>query len=502
MATSLNRRMTTSDASFLYFEKPNQPMHIGSCNIYETRVSRDDLIEALRVRMHLLPRYRQRAVFPPFGLAHPTWEDDPEFDVANHVDELDLPEPGDEQVLSVVGGRLHAQMLDRNRPLWKLVLCQGYQGDKTAMIAMVHHAMVDGVSGVELQMVLHDLQSDAEQPAPPSAPWQPAPVPDPLTLLQDAVRDRLTEAARRWTDESFRLLRPREVEQRTRQVTNAVTTSMPSLLQPAPRVPFNGPISNERQFAWAELSFSEIRFIRSALGGTVNDVVLAVLAGGLGKYLRAHGINTSGMELRAMCPVSMRRQDQGGALGNLVSMMIAPLFVDIADPVERLKAERAGMEQLKEQDQAGGLYAMTEMADMIPPPWQALAGRFDAPNTLLNTVSTNVPGPQIPLYLVGHRLLAWYPLGPLASSIGLFNAILSYNQKVTFGATVDPKLVPDVWFYAGCLKESFAELLTAAQQVAAAANVPSPSDVVVPPKEERTNGNGKRAPRKREKVTR
>jgi diacylglycerol O-acyltransferase len=476
----LNRRLTTTDAAFLYVEKPGQPMHIASCGVYEGHISAAELQQLIVNRLHLLPRYRQKVVFPPFSLAHPTWEDDTDFDIANHVEEMTLPAPADDRVLSEVGGRIHAQMLDRRRPLWKLVLLHGREDGSTAMLAMVHHAMVDGVSGVDLQMVLHDLTPDAEPPAPLATEWEPQPTPDALTLMQDAIRDRLTEAARQWTDEAFRLLRPAAVEERARQLSSSVAATMPQMLVPAPRTPFNGPVSNQRQFAWAEFPFAEIRAIRSALGGTVNDVVLAVLSGGLGRYLRAHNYPTQGTELRAMCPVSMRQADERGALGNLVSMMIAPLYVGITDPIERFTATRAGMEKLKNQNQAAGLYTMTEMANLIPPAWQALALRFDAPNTLLNTVSTNVPGPQIPLYLAGRKLAAWYPLGPLASSIGLFNAILSYNQKLTFGATVDPKQVPDVWFYMDCLKESFAEVRAAAEQVAAAA-APTALPAAAPP---------------------
>jgi WS/DGAT/MGAT family acyltransferase len=459
----LVRRLTTTDAAFLYTERSGQPMHIGSCNVYDGYLSRERLIEVLRGRIHQLPRYRQRVVFPPFGIAHPTWEDDPDFDVANHVEEMTLPEPGDHLTLSVVGGREFARLLDRNRPLWRLVLFQGHESGNTLMVAMVHHAMVDGVSGVELQVVMHDFKPDAEPPEPPAVPWQPRPQPDPMTLLQDAVRDRLTESARLWTEEAFRPWRPADAGRRARQVSNALTSSMPYVLQPAPRMPFNGPVSGERQFAWTELSFTEVRGIRSALGGTVNDVVLTILAGGLGRYLRAHGHRVeSSIELRAMCPVSVRREGEQGQLGNLVSMMIAPLYAGIADPVERLNAERAAMARLKGLDQAGGLHALTLLADALPPPLQSFYSRFDVPNTVLNTVSTNVPGPQIPMYLGGQELKAWYPMGPLGAGMGLFVAILSYNQKLTFGATVDPKLMPDVWFFAQCLRESFEELAASA----------------------------------------
>jgi diacylglycerol O-acyltransferase / wax synthase len=467
-AKPLNRRLTTVDATFLYTEKPTQPMHVGGSMLYEGRVPLEVLVQALESRLHLLPRYRQKVVFPPFAMAHPTWEDDPAFDIRHHVAEVTLPAQGDERALSEVGGQAFAGMLDREHPLWKLIVVGGRADGNTAVVWKVHHAMIDGVSGVDLTMVLHDLKPDAPPPAPPSAPWQPQPVPDPLSLLQDAVKDRLNAVTQALTDDAFRLLRPTELEARLRQLAGAVGSSAPNVLRPAPRVPFNGPLSSERRYGWAEFPFAEFRRAKSVLGGTVNDAVLTVIAGGMGRYLRALGHATDGLEIRAMCPVSMRRPDERGALGNLVSMMFAPLYVGVLDPVERLAAEREAMTRLKEQDQAGGLYEMTHLMDRVPPAVQAIAGQLTVPNTLLNTVSTNVPGPQIPLYLSGHRLIGWCPLIPLANEVGLVNAILTYDQRLTIGVTVDPKLVPDVWLYVECLKASFAELLQAADAAEAA----------------------------------
>jgi WS/DGAT/MGAT family acyltransferase len=314
-------------------------------------------------------------------------------------------------------------------------------------------------------MVLHDVKPEAPPAAAPT-PWQAPPLPDPVTLLEDAVRDRLTETVWQWTEEAFRLLRPVDAGHRLKALRSALDTSLPWLVTAAPRTPFNGPLSAERRFAWVELPFAAVRGVRSALGGTVNDVVLAVIAGALGRYLRAHGYPTEGVELRAMCPVSMRRPDERGTLGNLVSIMIAPLYVGVRDPVARLAAERTAMEGLKDQGQADGIYTLSQLAGRVPPGLQSWALGLSWPNTLLNTVSTNIPGPQIPLYLAGRPLVAWYPLGLLASDVGLFNAILSYNQKLTIGATVDPTLVPDVWFYAECLREAFAELQRATEGAA------------------------------------
>jgi diacylglycerol O-acyltransferase len=413
-------------------------------------------------------------VFPPFGLAHPTWEDDPQFDLAHHVDEITLPPPGDDRTLSVVGGEVYAGMLDRAHPLWKFIVVQGRHDGNTAVVWKVHHAMVDGVSGVDIAMVVHDLKPEGDA-RPARAAWTPRPMPDEVSLLQEAVRDRLTEAAQQWTEAAFRWLRPAQASAQDRKMASAIMRTGPRLLTPAPPTPFNGPLSPRREFAWVQFPFTEIRQIRSALGGTVNDVVLAVIAGGLGRYLRAHDYPTDGVELRAMCPVSMRRAEERGALGNLVSMMFAPLYVGITDPVQRLAAERRAMDELKTQDQAGNLYEMTGLGNLIPPAWQALAAQAEINMSPLNTVSTNVPGPQIPLYLAGRKLLQWYPLGPLATTIGLFNAILSYNQVLTIGSTVDPALMPDVWGYMDFLRESYEELRDAARR---AAPPPEPAEAV------------------------
>ena len=239
----------------------------------------------------------------------------------------------------------------------------------------------------------------------------------------------------------------------------------PMAVRPLSPTPFNKPIHAKRDVAWVELDLAETRAVRKKLGGTVNDLVLTVIAGALGRYLRAHGYRTEGLELRAQCPVSMRRSEERGALGNRVTSLIVPLYVGIADPVERLAAERAAMDRLKEEDQAGRLYALGELADRIPPAWQAFFGRWQGDPgqaVLVHTVASNVPGPQVPLYLKGHRLRAVRLNGPLGGAVGLFNAIFSYNQTLAICALVDPTLLPDPWFYVDCLTASFEELRDAA----------------------------------------
>ncbi len=472
----LNRRLTSQDASFLYFERPNQPMHGAGVAVYEGRMTLRELTDTVARRLHVIPRFRQKVVPAPMAITHPTWEDDSEFDIGYHITEETLPPPGDDRAMAKAIAKQLAPLLDRSRPLWKMVVVHGRADGNTAVLSMFHHAMVDGVSGVDLMLVLHDLTPDAP-PAPEGPHWEPAPMPDALTLMRDAVRDQLVGAAERFTDQAFH---PTEAAARAQQAVKAIVSSLPTMLQPAPRTRFNGPISRERDVAWAVFPFGEIRAVRGLLSGTVNDLVLTIVAGAIGKYLRHHEVNTQNLELRAMCPVSMRASEGRGALGNQVSMMIAPLYVGILDPVERHKAEREAMDRLKQQDQAGSLFAMTRLGEGAPAWVQAIAGRIEAPNTLLNTVSTNVPGPQIPLYMAGHKVLASFGCGMLSANIGLFNAIISYNQLLTIGATVDPQQIPDVWFYADCLEESFAELREAADRAAATAGVAGVADVGLP----------------------
>ena len=460
MATELNRFLTPLDATFLYVERPNETMHIGGCMVYEGEFSREYMVEQIAARMHLLPRYRQRVLFPPFLVSHPVWVDDPSFNLENHVEEVWIPENSDHQVLARAAAEAYSGMLDRNRPLWKGILLRGIPGH-TAVVWKIHHAMVDGVSGVDLSMVLSDLSPTDELPEPPAETWAPKPLPDSLSLLQEAMQHRLGELSRSWSSTAFDAMRPNLMADRMREMVAASTATLPAAT-PAPRTIFNRPVSKERGFAWAQFSFPAMRAVKSALGGTVNDVVLTVLAGGIGRYLRERGQDPKGLELRAMCPVSMRQKDERGQLGNLVSNMIAPLFVGVDDPVERLGKERDAMNRLKEAGQAKAFYQMTQFGERVPPLMAAIGATMPFSQTLFNTVSTNVPGPMIPLYFGRHKLVDWLPLGIVSNNIGLFVAILSYNQRITLGMTVDAKLIPDAWRLAECLEESYAELREAA----------------------------------------
>ncbi len=457
--SGLERYLTTLDSSFLYFEKPTEALHIGSCMVYEGRMERAELIRLLADRLHHVPRYRQRVVFPPLGISHPMWIDDPDFDINHHIDEVELRPGADMAEFSQVIAEAYSGMLDRDRPLWAAVVVHGFDGEHTAVVWKVHHAMIDGVSGIDLTMLLNDYAADAEPPPPPTEDWNPPPLPDFLSLMQEAIEHRTGEVTRALTETAFDALRPQRFAEQATTMRRAMARTLPQTLRPAPSTPWNNRVSGELAWAWADFSFTEARQIKNALGGTVNDLVLTTLSGGLGRYLRARGEKTEGLELRAMCPVSMRQKAEHGKLGNLVSVMIAPLYVGIEDPAERHLAECEGMASLKESKQADAFYEMTRMGELVPPGLQGLVGGLPMPGQrVFNTVSTNVPGPQIPLYQAGRRLLHWLPMGVVSNNIGLFISILTYEGRMTLGATVDRKQIPDPWELSDALRASFDEL--------------------------------------------
>jgi diacylglycerol O-acyltransferase / wax synthase len=462
-----SRRLSTIDASFLYVEKPNQMMHIGGISIYEGHIPKSVMDDINARTQHLAPRFRQKVVFPPFLLAHPIWVDDNNFNPDNHTEFVELDDADDQAMLDYVAP-IWAQVLPRDRPLHRTVVM--YRPDNTtAIFGMTHHAMIDGVSGVDLSLFTHTLTPDAPLPPLPGQPWEPEPEPDRLTLLEDAFHQSLTTNLTGLSSDFFGLLRPVERLEQNRNLTANMETVLPLMLQSPRNPPWIGRLSNQRAWSWVDYPFSDVRMIRSVLGGTVNDVVLAIIAGGLGKYMEEHGYRSSGVVLRTMCPVSMRKANEHGQLGNLVSMMIAPLHVGIRDPVERLEAERMAMETAKERGMAEVFYQMTSQVSRVPPALQIFFSQLEQPGwspAVLHTLTTNVPGPQVPIYYGGHKMLRTIGMGPLAGNMGLINAIGSYNQVLSIYATVDPTLVPDADFYAACLRESFDELLDAAKDAA------------------------------------
>lgn len=438
-------------------------MHIGSVAVFEGKVPYSGFVENVASKLHLIPRYLQRVVPAPFNLGHPTWEWDPDFDITYHIRPVKIEPPGTDAQLFDLAAELFGHVLDRRRPLWEIYLVDGLEGGRSALVSKVHHCLVDGVSGIELLMIVLDVTPN---PAPPPARELPemSPIPGPVTRLFDALLDNATERLERWSDLQKALTDEMVAgDSRSRAIANALEVALPYFSVPGPRAPFNRPFKGGRRLACSEVSFQEIRGIRQTCGGTVNDVVLAVLGGGLGRYLEMHGENTDGRSMRVLTPVNVRSDDERAALGNRISMLLVEVPVGLRDPVERLLVIRERTERLKRRRVAEGIELLSEMLGSAPPLLQSLAGVLPPPpNTLANMVCTNVPGPMIPLYTVGHRLLAHYPLIPIAWEMGIGCGVTSYDQKLYFGLIGDAEAGADVHVLKEFLDQSFIELRAAA----------------------------------------
>jgi WS/DGAT/MGAT family acyltransferase len=462
--SNLKYRLSAHDAVFLYWERPEQPFHVCECMVYDGQFDADDIKRMLEERMHLLPRYRQRVAFTPMQLAHPTWEDDPAFDLANHIAEAELPAPHDDHALSLYCGKLFGELIDREHPLWHLTVIHGHESGNTIVFLKLHHAMVDGVSSVELIEVLHSTERGAKPPPPPHDRWQPKPLPSASRRLLSAVADQ-TDTVLDLYREAADLLRQPSLDSIAKRFKTFMRTAVDSgemMLLPLPKTPFNKPISSARQFCWLELPIEEAHRVRKHYGATVNDLVLTILSGGLGRYMKRQGHKTAGVTLRSMCPVSVRAKDQSGAMGNQISMVAAPLHVGMTDPVERLKAEIESMRDLKERDQAGGMFEMISAAKYYPAwVWKEIWARWPMKYFPFNIVSTNVPGPKAPLYLDRHELLHWYPFGVNWTTSGLFLCTLSYREYLILGLVADPTIVGDVWEVNDDLRAAYEELKVA-----------------------------------------
>ncbi len=456
-------RLTGLDSSFLHLERDSAHMHVAACAVFDgPPPEHEELLEAIESRLHLVPRYRQRLAFVPFGQGRPVWVDDPHFRATFHVRHTALPKPGGDEELKRLAGRVFSQALDRRRPLWELWLVEGLADDRFALLSKTHHALVDGVSGVDIATVLFDASPDPMPVAPPDREWVPRPLPTGAQLLADALIERAVLPGEIVRGVRATMRGPRTVAARASRALAGLGAMAWSGLQAAPESPFNVKIGPHRRFTWVRAELSEFKAIKNALGGTVNDVVLAVVAGGLGRFMRLHGHSTDGVVLRAMVPVSVRADIERGALGNRVAALWAPLPVGVSDPVARLQTISAAMKDVKASGQAVGAEVLTALSGFAPPTIMAQAARLQARQRLFNLVVTNVPGPQLPLYVLGRQLRALYPMVPLAENTGLGIAIMSYNGQLNFGLTADFDALPDVETLADELHSSIEELAAAA----------------------------------------
>jgi diacylglycerol O-acyltransferase / wax synthase len=462
---NLSHRLTAIDASFLYFEKKEASMHIGSVSLFEGEIPFDNFVAMIKSKMHLLPRYQQVVVPDPFCLGHPTWEFDQHFDIKQHISKVQIDAPGGETELIELAGRILTPMMDRRKPLWDIYLVYGLKGKRTAMIARVHHCMVDGVSGVDLLKIVLDISPEVPKILPaPERPPQP-PRPDATRRFFDTLLGNMQEGMNRWMEFQTGLLNLTQAltNEQSCQSMRETSGTIPQLASPVTLLPFNRPCSGQRKLVWSTFSFAEARAIRAALKGTVNDVVLTALSGAVSRYVELHGQQTAGRQLRVMVPVSLRQQDQRGALGNLVSMLPVEIPLDMPNPVERFQLINRRTAAMKSGRVAEGLNLFSALMGILPAPVHAFAGALAAtPIPAFNIVSTNVPGPQVPLYAMGKRMIAYYPYVPVGYAIGCGCAIMSYDQNLYFGLTSDTQAMPDVEKLKEALDQSFIELRAAA----------------------------------------
>ncbi len=459
----LNRRLTSLDAAFLYLEKKECPMHIGSTSIFESRISLKDFTKHIADRLHLVPRYLQKVTPCPFNISHPTWEYAEDFDIKNHIFEIKQKKKISPDDLVKLAGEKMSDCLDRAKPLWELYIVNNLAGGRSAMIAKVHHCMADGISGIDLMKILFDISPESA-PAPPKPKTEiPKRETDPTRLFFDSLLGAMQEGMNRMLEAQGGLMYmiSNLANSQTAETLPHLSGVLPAIAAPPPILPFNGECSGERRLAWSEISYSEARAIRTALNGTVNDVVLTVLSEAVARYVKHHDQSIENKFVRFMVPVSLRQKEQRGSLGNLISVLPVEVPLDIADLTARFRHVNQKTAVMKSAKLAEGLLTLGAMYSMMPAPLQSALGAIaDLPFPPFNMVATNVPGPQIPLYMCGAKMLKYYPYVPIGYRLGLGCAILSYNQTLYFGLSSDAKAMSDVEKFKEILDEVFADLKT------------------------------------------
>ncbi len=462
-------RLTSIDASFLHQEGADSHMHIGGVLLFEGPAPAfQDYLDHVRGRLHLVPRYRQKLATPPLETGRPLWVDDPDFNLEYHVRHTALPSPGSEEQLFLLASRIASQQLDRSKPLWENWLVEGLHDGRFAVISKTHHSLVDGVSGVDLASVLFDFERNPAPLEEELEPWRPEPEPSPAELVLAGARGMVTTSAELVIRAIGAAARPTTSLNLLRDAAEGLGELLWAGLNPAPETPLNVPIGPHRRYAVVRQQLADYKEIKDALGGTVNDVVLTVVSGALAEWLRSRGIRTEGLEMRALVPVSVRTKAQRNSLGNQLTVMRGPLPVYIDDPVARLRFVREAMNGLKESKQAVGAATLAAVNSLAPPTVLAQASRLNFSTRLFNLLVTNIPGPQVPLYVLGRELQDLFPLAFLPENHALAIAIMSYNGGLDYGLLGDYDAMPDIDLVAEGIEASLAQLLEAARTGAAA----------------------------------
>jgi WS/DGAT/MGAT family acyltransferase len=457
-------RLTALDASFLHMERLEFPMHVGALSIFEGAPFFDDrghfrigeVRELVLSRLPSLPRFRRRLMPVPYDQGRPIWIDDDRFDITYHVRHTALPKPGSWEQLIALTTRVQEQLLDRERPLWELWFVEGLEDGNVALIQKTHHSLIDGVSGVDVATLLLDMSPDYVPPVVDE--WMPDRAPPASQLLLDSLRERATEPAEFVRSFRSMLRGPRLAAERAGELGRSMST-MISRESIAPRTSINSArTGRHRLFSVVRIPLADVKTIRRAFGGTVNDVVLAGVGGGLNSLLHSRGDIVDDLRLRVMCPVSVRSVDQRGALGNKVSAIFVSLPVGPGHPADRLSEISEQTADLKEKRQALSADLLLNMSDYVAPTLMSLAARAVHRQPFVNLIVTNVPGPQQPLYMMGGRLIEAYPIVPLTQNLTIVVGILSYDGTLHFGLWADRDSSGDLELLAGGIEDAFAEM--------------------------------------------
>ncbi len=458
----MSDRLSSLDVSFLYLEEATTPMHVGGVSVFELPAGGfdyDRLISLIKRRIAFVPRYRQRIRWVPGRIASPVWVDDENFDVAYHVRRSALPKPGTDAQLRDLAARIMSRPLDRSRPLWEMYLVEGLEGGRFALLTKTHHAMVDGIAAVDIGQVILDA---TPEPRPtPASSWRPAQEPSSIELVAGAINDLVRGPSAIFESVRSGLGDIRRTAGKVAGTATGVLAIARTVSRSAQVSPLNVEIGEQRRYGTTESDLDDYKAIRKAHGGTINDVVLAVVAGALREWLMTRGEAIGGASVvRAMVPVSVRTEDQSGVPGNRVSSYLVDLPVGEPSPVMRLHQISYAMKGHKETGQAVGADAIISVAGFAPPTLHSLGARAGSSlsKRLFNVVVTNVPGPQFPLYAAGARLLAAYPVVPLAKGQAVSIGLTSYDGGVYFGLNADRDAMPDIDVLTQCIADALAEL--------------------------------------------
>jgi WS/DGAT/MGAT family acyltransferase len=464
-------RLSALDASFLGIEDGNCHMHVGGALIFDAGplqvrgggVDIERIRRTIHARLHLVPRFRQKLAYVPYERL-PVWVDDDRFRLAYHVRHTALPHPGDERALKRLVGRIMSQPLDRKRPLWEMWVVEGLDGDRFALVSKTHHCMIDGISGADLMSVI--LSPDATPQDETPQDWRPRRLPSRARLVFDETLRRAQQPLDAFRGAYDALRDPGTAFREVAEVVEGVVETFAPALSPVSPTPLNVEVGPHRRFDWTAMKVADLKAVKDILGGTLNDVVLATVSGALRTFLSQRGLDPSELDIRAMIPVSVRTHDQRGHLGNKVTQLTAPLPVRLANPVDRLRAVHATTAGLKESKQALGGEVLTAISEWTVPNLLVQAVRLASRRRPYNLIVTNVPGPQIPLYLQGALMRASYPLAPLFENLALTVALFSYNGGLFWGINGDWEHLPDLHDFVVALETSFAELQQAAHKIA------------------------------------